>query len=233
MNKGLRYRSKNFAVYSAVFRSDPTGAREEMEYIEQPPVAIAVPLLPSGQILLVEQWRPLLNQTMLECPGGKLEPGESIQDAIRRELSEEVGMVPDRIEPLGAFYTSVGASTERIHCVIASQMRNTTRSAADTKRMSLRYFQPAELHTLLQRGILPDGKTNIALNHFFARSAPASTRTRTTTSGSRSSPNSASPAAGSPKPPGNTTTRPPSASPCPTAHGARPAASQQATADTK
>src|SRR5690606_22976074 len=154
----------------AVFRSDTTGARQEIEYIEQPPVVIAVPLLHTGQILLVEQWRPLLNRAILECPGGKLEPGESVEDAIRREMAEEVGLFPDRIERLGDFYTSVGSSTERIHCVIASQMRDTDRSAADTRRMSLRCFEPAALRALLRRGILPDGKTNIALNHFFARS---------------------------------------------------------------
>src|SRR5690606_6357665 len=158
------------AVCSAVFRSDATGARQEMEYVKQPPVVIAVPLLRTGQILLVEQWRPLLNRAVLECPGGKLEPGESVEDAIRREMSEEVGLVPARIERLGDFYTSVGSSTERIHCVIASQMRDTDRSAADTRRMSLRCFEPAALRSLVQREILPDGKAHIALGHFFARS---------------------------------------------------------------
>lgn len=168
MSKTLRYRSKNFAIYSDVFRSDVTGAIEEIEFVDQPQVVIAVPVLSTGELLLVEQWRPLLNQTILECPGGKVEQGEAVDDAIRREMSEEVGLLPARVEYMGRFFSSVGNSTEAIHCVVASGMQETERSAADTKKMILRRFSEEELMERIQQGILPDGKSHIALAYYFA-----------------------------------------------------------------
>lgn len=167
MTRARRYQSKNFTVYSDVFRSDATGATEEIEYIDQPQVVIAVPVLSTGEILLVEQWRPLLNQTILECPGGKMEEGESVEDTIRREMSEEVGMVPAHIRRMGEFYPSVGSSTERIHCVVATGMRSTDRSAADAYRMTLRRFTVAALTERVREGILVDGKTHIALSYYL------------------------------------------------------------------
>lgn len=168
MSRTLRYQSENFSVYSDVFRSDSTGATEEIEYIDQPQVVIAVPTLATGEVLLVEQWRPLLNRTILECPGGKIEDGEGVEEAIRREMSEEVGMVPAQVRRLGDFFSSVGSSTERIHCVVASEMRRTDRSAADARRMSLRRFTEEQLREMVRNGILADGKTYIALTFYFA-----------------------------------------------------------------
>jgi 8-oxo-dGTP diphosphatase len=58
--------------------------------------ARAVVLDPAGRILLVRF--EFSDRSLWACPGGGLEPGESHQDALRRELREEVGL---ELEDLG------------------------------------------------------------------------------------------------------------------------------------
>jgi 8-oxo-dGTP diphosphatase len=63
-------------------------------------VAVGV-VINAAQQILVSQRLPHLHQGGLwEFPGGKIEPGESVQQALVRELAEELGVQVLRSEPL-------------------------------------------------------------------------------------------------------------------------------------
>jgi 8-oxo-dGTP diphosphatase len=58
-------------------------------------------LVQDGRILAARRSREMNLPGMWEFPGGKIEPGESPQDALRRELAEELGCtveVGDRVQ---------------------------------------------------------------------------------------------------------------------------------------
>ena len=175
MSRQVLQRVKNFSLCSDSFTDPGSGEVRQISFVDQPAVSIAVPILRDGRILLAEQWRPLMGETLLECPGGKVESGESPEEALRRELSEEIGFRPGRLTPLGRFYTSVGASTERVHCFVASELSPAERSPKDEERITLKRFFQAELADLVRRTILPDGKTQIALTSYFASLGPTPT----------------------------------------------------------
>jgi 8-oxo-dGTP diphosphatase len=68
-------------------------------YPQRPVVGVGALVLRRDRILLVERGRePLKGYWSL--PGGVLEIGESLKDAIRREVREETGL---EIKPLGVF----------------------------------------------------------------------------------------------------------------------------------
>lgn len=50
--------------------------------------AVSVALVRGGRVLLVERGRPP-SQGLYAFPGGKVEPGETLEEAARRELAEE------------------------------------------------------------------------------------------------------------------------------------------------
>ena len=58
-------------------------------------VAVGVLVDPAGRFLLTSRPEGKVYAGYWEFPGGKLEPGESVEDALRRELHEELGIMGD------------------------------------------------------------------------------------------------------------------------------------------
>ena len=76
-----------------------------------------------GHVLLVEQYRPPLRSRCLELPAGLVgdeDAGESLEVAAARELEEETGYRPARIENVGRFASSPGMVSETFTLVRAS-----------------------------------------------------------------------------------------------------------------
>ncbi|MBL4812536.1 MAG: NUDIX domain-containing protein [Rhodobacteraceae bacterium] len=77
-----------------------------------------------GRVLLVEQFRsgPAqrgdLNPWTLEPVAGIIDPGETPEQAARREAKEEAGIVLGKLERLFSFYPSPGNSTDYYHCFV-------------------------------------------------------------------------------------------------------------------
>ncbi len=62
-------------------------------------VAVGVLIRPDGHFLLTSRPVGKVYAGYWEFPGGKFEPGESVQQALQRELQEELGIHIDQIEP--------------------------------------------------------------------------------------------------------------------------------------
>lgn len=62
-------------------------------------VAVGVLLQPDGSFLLTSRPDGKVYAGYWEFPGGKLEQGESVEQALRRELREEIGVVIGTAQP--------------------------------------------------------------------------------------------------------------------------------------
>ena len=85
--------------------------------------AAVIVAVDDGAVILVEQYRVPLGRPCLELPAGLVgdqTAGESIEIAAARELEEETGYRPARIEAIGEFASSPGMVTETFTLVRAS-----------------------------------------------------------------------------------------------------------------
>ena len=84
--------------------------------------AAVIVAIDEGHILLVEQDRVPLGGPCLELPAGlvgDVDAGETIEDSAARELEEETGYRPDRVEVIGRFASSPGMVSETFTLVKA------------------------------------------------------------------------------------------------------------------
>ena len=82
-----------------VLMADVTVPREggpERKVVE---VAVGVLIQPDGQFLLTSRPPGKVYAGYWEFPGGKLESGESVEEALRRELQEEIGITIGAVHP--------------------------------------------------------------------------------------------------------------------------------------
>ena len=62
-------------------------------------VAVGVLLRPDGRFLLTSRPPGKVYSGYWEFPGGKLETGETVEEALRRELQEEIGITIGQVHP--------------------------------------------------------------------------------------------------------------------------------------
>ena len=67
------------------------------------------------KIKFVKQYRYAIKDYLIELPAGKIDLGENPDNTIIRELEEEVGIIPNKIEKIGKIVLSPGFSNEFIH----------------------------------------------------------------------------------------------------------------------
>jgi ADP-ribose pyrophosphatase len=83
----------------------------------------AIALTDDGNIVLVEQYRHAVQQTMLELPAGHVDAGETPEAAVKRELIEETGCESTRWHDLGAMFPAASRLNNKVHSYLALGVR--------------------------------------------------------------------------------------------------------------
>jgi 8-oxo-dGTP pyrophosphatase MutT (NUDIX family) len=144
--------------------------RGDVEYVfvRHPGSVIVIPVAPSGNLLLVDQYRYLTKSHSLEFPAGGLEPGELPLQAATREFREETGYIARHWERLGEFFTTNGITDECMTVFLADGLdRDRPKDDGDAGEATV-----AEEHTfeqvcgMVRDGLIRDGPTIVCLQYF-------------------------------------------------------------------
>ena len=92
----------------------------------------------ADEVLLVRQFRPALEQWTWEFPSGTIEDNEDPDAAMARELREETGYRPVRLQRLGILQPDSGRLANRLYAYFAEVEPDPQRLSPDPEEWSLR-----------------------------------------------------------------------------------------------
>ena len=100
----------------------PNGHRALLEVVHHPGGAAAVALDESGQVCLLRQYRYVAGGWLWELPAGRVDKGETVLHAAKRELGEETGYRARKWQKLAEFYPSPGFLAEKMTIFLATEL---------------------------------------------------------------------------------------------------------------
>ncbi len=151
--------------------TESNGMEVVRDVVRHPGGAGALPLFADGRVALVSQYRHPARAELLEIPAGRIEPGEDPELCARREVEQETGFRPGRIERLSGFYSTPGFCEEILHVFLATDLTPTRQQLDHDEVVEVHFLQLEEALRMVHQGEIVDSKTIIALL-LAARSRP-------------------------------------------------------------
>ena len=145
----------------------PDGRQTTREIIEHSACIAVVAIDEKNKVLLVSQYREAVEKELLEIPAGGIDPGEDAETAVKREMQEETGYLPQKLKNLGGYYLAPGYSTEYLHLYLASDLAPSRLVAEDTEGIKLVRVPISQIRMLLTSGKITDGKSIAGLYMFL------------------------------------------------------------------
>ena len=135
------------------------GRRSTREIVEHADCIGVVAVDDGDNVLMVKQYRQATGKELLEIPAGGIDEGEDAATAVIREMQEETGFRPQRVERLCGFYLSPGFCSEYLHLYLAMGLTPDPLRAEDTVGIELIRVPVAQIPDLLASGKIEDAKS--------------------------------------------------------------------------
>jgi len=150
----------------------PDGRRTSREIVEHSDCVAVIPIDADGNVLLVRQFRKPVEKELLEIPAGCIDPGEEPETTVRREMREETGYLPRKVERLGGFYASPGYCTEYLHLYLAYDLIPDRLQAEDSDSIELVPVPLNQVAGLIASGDICDAKSIAGLLLYLSFKKP-------------------------------------------------------------
>src|SRR5579885_1445001 len=142
---------------------DPGGFEIKRAIVQHGGSAVMMPVDEKGRILLVRQYRLPARQYLWELPAGRVDEGETLLQAARRELLEETGYRAKKWKKIAEFYPSPGFLAEKMTIFLAMDLTAGEAKPMEDERIETRWFTRRELQDWMKTGKIKDAKTMIGL----------------------------------------------------------------------
>jgi ADP-ribose pyrophosphatase len=140
---------------------DPDGFEIKRAIVQHGGSAVMMPVDDKNRILLVRQYRLPARASLWELPAGRVDKGESLLQAAKRELREETGFKAKKWTKLASFFVSPGFLAEKMTIFVASDLTEGEKEPMEDERIEMQWFRAKELDEMIAAGKIQDAKTMI------------------------------------------------------------------------
>jgi ADP-ribose pyrophosphatase len=142
----------------------PHGREATLDIVRHRGSVVLIPMQDETHVVLIRQYRYAIDRWIWELPAGSLDEGEDPLTAAARECEEEIGLVPDRVEFMGAWYPTPGFCTEVMNYYRLSGLHAPDPSGPQAHKdededIRVRVFTLDEAREMVSRGSIIDLKT--------------------------------------------------------------------------
>jgi ADP-ribose pyrophosphatase len=125
-----------------------------------------LPFLDDKHVLMIRQYRYVFGEDhRWEMPTGGVKPGESLADAARRELREEVGYDASELSHISTYYTSKSVMHEIAHLYIGRALTQVQAIPDETEFLEIETFKFEHVLQLVLESEIRDSMTILAVLH--------------------------------------------------------------------
>lgn len=139
------------------------GSTSKREIIEHNGGVGIVAVNEKNEIILVRQYRKPYDEVIIEIPAGKLEKGEKPADCAVRELEEETGNIPEKLELLNIMYPSPGYTSEKIYIYFSKDLKTGKVHLDEGENVETVMVPVNEAVQMILDGKINDSKTIIGI----------------------------------------------------------------------
>lgn len=107
------------------------------QYVDAQNAVVILALDGEGNVFTTKEYRVGSNGINIGVPAGRIEKGETPEQAAVREFEEEVGYLANKAEVVKSIYPSAGISNELLHLVILEDLVETERNLGDNEEITV------------------------------------------------------------------------------------------------
>lgn len=157
--RNIIYRGRVFNVIVDELEYFNSGNHTIREVVEHPGGAVVLGVLPDKRIILIKQYRYPIDKFIYELPAGKLDHGEDPKVCAIRELEEETGFKPGKVELLTYIYTTPGFCSEKLYIYLAEDLREKEQNLEEGEVLSVEFKSIDEAVEMVLNGEIVDAKS--------------------------------------------------------------------------
>lgn len=136
-------------------------------YVKRPNAVLILPISKDGKVLLIKQYRTIMNKYTWEIPGGIIEKEENPEAAVIRELREETGYVAEQITHVCVKDTSNGTTNEKLFFFEASNIYKC--SDPFEKNIESDFFTVQKCTEMINDGTIDCLSSSFAILHYYLK----------------------------------------------------------------
>jgi ADP-ribose pyrophosphatase len=137
----------------------PSAKQGEYHFVHVKGSSMIVPVREDGKLVLVNQYRYLLNRESIEFPCGSVKEESSYDETARQELAEETNFEAENFSCVAEFNPYNGVTDEICKVYIAKNLRPVKATHDETEEFEIVTMLPREFDTRVQSGEIWDGMT--------------------------------------------------------------------------
>jgi ADP-ribose pyrophosphatase len=157
-----------FSIRTDTARCPRTGVEHDFHVLESRDWINIIPLTPDNQVVMARQYRHGTREITLEVPGGLVDPGDTPQEAARRELLEETGYEAKEVIFLGSACPQPAILNNRSITYLARDVQKIQEPHLDdTEDIEVALVPLSEIPGLIRKGEITNAMVILAFCWYF------------------------------------------------------------------